>query len=241
MDFPCAGGRNQILAAFPADVLEQLAPDLEQVDLSQGAVLHEHAEPVSHIYFPDDSVVSLVASMQQGATIETATVGCEGAVGIATAFGPRSAFTTAIVQMPGVSARIGSARFQRVATRSEAAKALIIRYQEMILAQAQQNAACNALHDIERRLAKCLLQTIDRTDRIVLPYTQELLAEVLGVRRATVSETVQALRKAGLIDYRRGEIEIKNRAGLERAACECYDVIRTHIAQFPDLIKGTKS
>ncbi len=240
MDFPCAGGRNQILAAFSAEVIAQLAPDLEQVELPQGRILHEHAEPVRHVYFPDDSVVCLVASMQQGATIETATIGCEGAVGIATAFGPRRAFTTAIVQMPGLASRIASARFERVAARSETLKMIIIRYQEMVLAQAQQNAACNALHDVEARLAKWLLQTLDRTDRNTLPYTQELLAEVLGVRRATVSDAVQALRAARLIDYRRGEIEIKDRKGLERAACECYDVIRSYIAQFPDTLKDPR-
>lgn len=234
MDFPCAGARNWILAALPADVSAQLLPDMENLHLAQGMLLHEHAEQIKYIYFPHDSIISLVASLQQGATIETANVGCEGAVGIETAFGTRQAFTTAVVQVAGLSSRIASPRFERIAAASEPLKTIIIRYNEILLAQVQQNVACNALHDAEQRLAKWLLQTHDRTDRRAFPYTQELLAEVLGVRRATVSDVLQSLRAARLVDYRRGEIEIKNRPGLERAACECYETIRAHIRQFPD-------
>jgi CRP-like cAMP-binding protein len=223
---PDADRRNYLLAALlPAD-FALLKPNLKDVTVEHGSVLQEQDHPIEQVYFPHSGMISLLAVMQQGEAIETATVGREGAVGAIVGLGPRAAFTRAVMQVPGSAARIASTRFQAAANRSEAIRNLIIRYNEVLLAQAQQTAACNAVHDVEARLCRWLLQTRDRIDTDTIPLTQEFLAQMLGVRRTTVTLIARTLQTAGLVRYNRGRIEILDRAGLEESSCECYEIIR---------------
>jgi CRP-like cAMP-binding protein len=171
-------------------------------------------------------MVSLVAVMREGEAIETATIGREGVVGSLAGLGPRRSHTRAIVQVPGHATRISAARFRRVAEESQAVRDLIARYGEMLLIQVQQTAACNGLHDVEARTCRWLLQTSDRVEDNTIRLTHEFLAQMLGVRRPTVTVVAHMLQDAGLIRYHRGSIEIVDRRGLEARACECYRTMR---------------
>jgi CRP-like cAMP-binding protein len=224
------GRRNRLLAALtPADY-SLLAPDLKELSLELGALLQEAGEPVEHIYFPHQGMVSLLAMMSDGQGIETATVGSEGVVGAMSGFGIRRGFTRSVVQAPLLASRISSAQFHTAVQKSEGIRNLIMSYNAMLLAQVQQTAACNALHSTESRLARWLLQTRDRIDSDVLPLTQEFLSQMLGVRRTTVTLVARQLEQAGVIQNRRGRIVIVDRKGLEDVACECYAIVRDQVS-----------
>ena len=171
-------------------------------------------------------MISLLAVMSDGQGIETATVGSEGVVGAMCGFGIRRGFTRAVVQAPLVASRISSVQFHTAVQKSEGIRNLMASYNERLLAQVQQTAACNALHAMESRLARWLLQTRDRIDSDVLPLTQEFLSQMLGVRRTTVTLVARQLGQAGVIQNRRGRIVIIDRKGLEDVACECYAIVR---------------
>ena len=222
---------NLLLAALRAEDLSLLAPHLKDVSLPQGEILHEQGERIEHVYFPQSGMVSLLAVMRQGEAVETATIGREGVIGAMSALGPRHASTTALVQVAATASRIPAARFQAAASKSERLRDLVVRYNESLLAQTQQTAACHALHDVEARLSRWLLQAQDRTDSNKISLTQEFLSQMLGVRRTTVTLVARALQQAGLIRYQRGQIEITDRKGLEEASCECYQAHRRHIEQ----------
>jgi CRP-like cAMP-binding protein len=219
-------GQNRLLSALHEDACALLSPYLKEYALDQGVVLQEQGERIEYVYFPRSGMISLLAVMRAGDAIEVATVGREGAVGAISGLGLRIAFTRAAVQMPGVALRLPTARFQAATEESPAIRDVVIRYNELLLVQVQQAAACNALHDVEQRLCRWLLQTRDLTDTDVIPYTQEFLAQILGVRRTTVSQIARSLQKAGAIRYRRGRIEISDRKRLEQSACECYAIVR---------------
>lgn len=232
IDYPCGNSRNQVLIAFaPADLTAML-PFIEEVDLTAGTLIYEHGDQVKFVYFPHDAVISILAVFSGGESVETCTVGCDGALGTATGFGRRKALMNARVQVSGSAARIASSRFEAIASQSDDMKHIIIRVKELMLAQVQQNAACSALHSVEQRLARVLLQTQDRTLGAALPFTQEMLAQTLGVRRATITNALQTFREAGAIDHRRGEIEVIGRRALERIVCECYSSIRNYLDDF---------
>ena len=167
---------------------------------------------------------------RQGDAIETATIGCEGAVGAFAGFGPRRAHARAVVQVRGLSSRIAASRFRKVAEESGAVCSLLVRYGEMLLIQVQQTAACNALHPVEARFCRWLLQSADRAASDTVTLTQELLAEMLGVRRTSVTEVAGKLQNDGVITYSRGIIRIVDRPGLERLSCECYQTLVDHEA-----------
>lgn len=230
-DRPPSAKQNLLLAALSPAELVLLTPHLKEVELAQGTVLQEQGERVEHAYFPCDGIVSLLAVMRQGDAIETATVGREGAIGILSGLGPRRANTRAVVQVAGSAMRIASARLRKAAESSEAIRDMIGRYGEVLLIQVQQTAACNALHDVEARLSRWLLQARDRVDDNTIHLTHEFLSQMLGVRRPTVTVVARMLQDAGLIRYHRGHIEIIDRRGLEARACECYAVIRNEIDQ----------
>jgi len=173
--------------------------------------LQEAGEPVQQIYFPHQGMVSLLAVMSDGQGIETATVGSEGVVGAMSGFGVRQGFTRAVVQAPLVASRISSLQFHTAVQKSEGIRNLMVSYNEALLAQVQQTAACNALHATESRLARWLLQTRDRIDTDVLPLTQEFLSQMLGVRRTTVTLVARQLEKAGVIQNRRGRCTATSR------------------------------
>lgn len=217
---------NRLLALLPHVDAERLAPALTVVSLDVGVVLNEPNEEPERVYFPQTGMISLLAIMADGKGVETATVGREGVVGAMAGLGLHLPLTRAVVQTPLVVSRIAAAPFRRAVQASPALRDIIVRYNDVLLGQVQVTAACNALHPIQKRLARWILQTRDRIDTDMVPLTQELLSEMLGVRRSSVSEIARRLQTAGLIRYSRGTIEIVNRRALEAAACECYGIIR---------------
>jgi CRP-like cAMP-binding protein len=217
---------NWLLKTLDWADFDLLVPHFRQVSLKQGSLLQEQEAPVERVYFPLSGVISLVSVMQGGEVVETATVGREGAVGAFGGLGPWRAFTRAVVQLPGTAAVISVSPFQTAVSQSNQLRNLILRYKEALLGQVQQTAACNALHSLEARLARWLLQTLDRADGAELRLTQNFMAQMLAVRRSTVTVIASKLQYAGLIRYRRGLIQVLDRSRLEETACECYRTIR---------------
>lgn len=217
---------NRLLAAFPGDCLTFLEHDIKHAMLPQGAVCHGAGDPIDQVYFPETGMISCLVATGEGELIETSAIGRYGAVGLQAGLGHRTSFTRAIVQIAGKFAMIPAHRLESAANRIPALRALIVRYIETQWAEAQQNAACNAIHDGSSRLCRWLLQASDRIGGDQLLLTQEFLAEMLGVRRTTVTLLAQELQKKGILRYSRGRITIVDRARLEECACECYDAIR---------------
>ena len=231
LDRSHANRRNLLMAALPDRDMSLLAPYLKDIPIEQGVVLQEQGEHIDQVYFPHGGFISLLAVMQQGNAIEIATMGYEGAVGSLAGLGPRRSHTRAVVQVAGTASRIAATRFRKAAEESEAIHNIIVRYGEMLLIQVQQTAACNALHEVEARLSRWLLQARDRLESNTIKLTHEFLSQMLGVRRTTVTVVANSLQRAKLIRYHRGQIEIVDRPGLEARACECYEAIRRQIDQ----------
>jgi CRP-like cAMP-binding protein len=217
---------NHLLGGLRDADFALLGPHLRNVELLQGTVLQEQEAPVEQVYFPLDCVVSLVSVMAGGEVIETATVGRDGAIGLSGGLGRWRAIARAIVRVPGIAAAVPVPQFQAAVRESDGLRNVILRYKEALLGQVHQTAACNALHPLEARLSRWLLQTADRVDGPSLPLTQEFMSQMLGVRRTTITMVAGCLQQAGLIRCQRGRVVILNRAGLEEAACECYATLR---------------
>ena len=230
---------NRLLAALrPAD-FDLLAPHLRKVSLEQDAVLVRSGDPIEQIYFPCSGTVAFIMEMPNGQTVATAIVGNEGAVAILTALGPCLSPMTAVVRVAGTALQISPARFHAALNRSSAVRDAVQTHTKALLAQFQHVAACNALHPVKGRMARWLLHIHDRVDSDFLPLTQDALSELLGVRRTTVTHVVRKLRGSRAIrSNRRGLIEV-DRARLEAAACECYEVMRRRIDRIvaPEEIK----
>jgi CRP-like cAMP-binding protein len=218
--------QNRLLAALPPQAFALFKSDLHSSTFKQGAIVQEAGEPVDQIYFPQAGMISLLVVTQEGVGIEAATIGREGAVGLHRGLGKRRSFTRAVIQVSGTISHISANAFERAVEQSATIKDMITHYTEVLWVEAQQIAACNAVHSAEARFARWLLQTQDRIDSDSLPLTQEFLSQMLAVRRTTVTLVARTLQEAGLIRYRRGRIVILDRAGLEEAACECYQVIQ---------------
>ena len=217
---------NRLLAALPAEMLTVMDGDLHQIAVTQGALIYEAGAPVEDIYFPQTGLISLLVVTRDGGSIEAATVGREGAVGLQRGLGARRSFTRATAQIGGRFSTIRAKRFEQFVSDHAMLRDLIGHYTELLCAEAQQLAGCNAAHDASSRLARWLLQSADRIGSERLPLTQEFLAQMLAVRRTTVTLLAQALQRKGLIKYSRGQITIIDRAALEQCACECYHVTR---------------
>jgi len=217
---------NRLLTALPEQAIAQLAPDLRQVTLPQGAVCYCAGDPIDQVYFPQTGMISLLVTTGDGAIVETSSVGREGAVGVQCGNGPCLSLTRASVQIRGNFWVISAPRFEAATSRSAELRELIVTYIETLWAEAQQNAACNAIHDGSSRLCRWLLQCADRTGSDQVPLTQEFLAEMLGVRRTTVTLLAQEVQRRGILRYSRGRITILDRAALEGCACDCYEVIK---------------
>lgn len=216
--------RNRVLAALPKDELRSLAPHLVEVPLEFKEVLYEQGERIDAVYFVEEGVVSLVIVMREG-EVETGTIGNEGMVGVEAFLGTDKAHQRAICQIPGAALRMSLSELRRQPTDGPLYQQLV-RFSDAVMAMLGQNAACNRAHTLEQRMSRWLLMTLDRVGRDEFPLTQEFLAQMLGVRRPTVSLTGAALQRAGLIRYSRGRITVVDRRGLEATACECYDRIR---------------
>lgn len=227
-----------MLASLKPQDRALLEPHLDVIELHRDAVLFEPGEDVVTTYFPiAGSMISLVLAMRDDRAIEVATIGQEGAVGGIVSAGHKPAFARTVVEIGGVALHLQTDRLEEAKERSPTLRDLFSRYADVLLAQTLQSVACNALHTIEERCSRWLLATQDRVPTRDLPVTQEFLAELLGVQRTTVSAAAQALQRKGLIHYRRGQITIADRAGLEEAACECYAAVEKH---FRTVLPGVK-
>lgn len=221
---------NKLLAALPRSQFNLLVPHLTTTMLAQSVVVYETGDEVDQIYFPHNGMFSLLAVMRDGKAIETATVGREGVIGAMAGLGLYTSLVRAVVQLPLAATKISSAQFRKAAASSEAVRDLSIHYNEVLLTQARITAACNALHPVEARFCRWLLQSADRAGSDTITLTQELLAEMLGVRRTSVTEVAGKMQNEGVITYSRGVIKILDRAGLERLSCECYQTLIDHSA-----------
>ena len=221
---------NRLLDALPAASLQRLQPDLKIVSLREGTVCYSPGDQITQVFFPHSGTISLLIMTGNGGAVEAAMIGREGAVGLQSALGSRLSFTRAAVQISGRFSVIPAHRIEQAAAHDSAIRLLAIQYVEAQWAEAQQIVACNAVHDASSRLCRWLLQSADRTGSTQLSLTHELLAEMLGVRRTTVTLLAQELQKRGAVRYSRGRIDIVDRAILERGACECYRVLK------PDLL-----
>jgi CRP-like cAMP-binding protein len=217
--------KNRILRQLAADELKSVQPWLMPTQLRPNAVLHEQGAAIDHIYFPLSGMISLLAVMQSGEAIETGIIGAEGVLGGDAPINGHL-FTHATVQLEGAALTMPKAQFVDAYHAHPHLQNLVNRYQSILLMQARQNAACHALHSVRSRFCRWLLQSQDMIGRDTFSLTQEFLSHMLGVRRNTVSVEAHAVQEAGLIRYRRGQIKILNRDGLEDCSCECYSVIR---------------
>ncbi len=226
MTGPLATLKNRLLSALPSEDRGLLTPHLSTVDLEKGRLLYDPGDLVDQVYFPIDCVISLMTLMENGAAIESATIGREGALGLMAAVAPRQSLSRAIVQAPGSALRIASGPLHDAWSRSAALRTLVDRHNEALFGHAIQSVACNALHAVEARFCRWLLSCHDRLDSNTVSLTQEFLADMLGVQRTTVTAVAGSLQTKGLIRYRRGVVDILDRAGLEAMTCECYGAVR---------------
>jgi len=222
---------NQLLQALPAEDFELVGARLKPLQLMRETVLVEAGVAPAQIVFPHAGAVSIVVNLSEGQSVEVAMIGRDGGVGACEALGDGVSLTDAIVLFPAAASAIEFADFRIVAAQSPALRGLVTRHGEALLAQAQQTAACNAVHSVEARLARWLLRARDLHDGRTLPLTQELLAQMIGVRRNAISIVAHALQEAGTIGYSRGQIEILDVEALRATSCECHAAIRARQKQ----------
>lgn len=218
--------KNRLLASLPPEDYALLSAQLSPVELEKGRLLYEPGDDIETVYFPHDCVISLMTLMDSGAAIESVTIGREGAFGLMTAQAPRKALSRAIIQVAGRASRISATAFSQTCRRSPHLMNLVDRHNDALFGHAIQSVACNALHAVEARFCRWLLSCRDRIDTDTVSLTQEFLADMLGVQRTTVTAVAGSLQTKGLIRYRRGVVDILDRAGLEATACECYGTVR---------------
>ena len=227
--------RNRILKSLSPRELERLSRDFESVALSFKEPLHDQGKPIKHLYFPNSGVISLVTDVTEGQSVETGTIGREGVSGIGAFLGMPNATGRAFCQIPGDAVRVRSEAVLAEVDRGGSLGPILLRYTNAVMAMLAQGAACNRSHTLEQRMCRWLLMTRDRVDSDDFPLTQEFLAQMLGVRRPTVSLAGAVLQRAGLIRYSRGRITILDRPGLEEASCECYAFVQK---QFDKALNG---
>jgi CRP-like cAMP-binding protein len=218
---------NHVLASLAAADIDALLPYLRSVDLPQEMVLYEAGDPITRVFFPHAGVVSLVVELATGDMIEAAMIGREGVVGGLSALDSNISISRAIVQIAGAGSVVDVDHIRQLAERSAAFRTTLIKHEQVLLAQSQQSAACNAIHTIEARLSRWLLRCRDLIGSEDLPLTQEFIAQMLGVRRTSVSIVANTLQQAGLIKYKRGHIRVLNLEGLQDSACECYWTVKS--------------
>ena len=219
--------QNHLLASLPDAEWERCLPHLEPVQLALGLVLYESGVRMRYVYFPLDAIVSLLYMLENGTSAEIAVVGNEGVVGIALFMGGESSTSRAVVQTAGSALRMPAHVIKEEFGRSGPMLHLLLRYTQALIAQMSQTAVCNRHHSLDQQLCRWLLLSLDRLQGNDLVMTQELIANMLGVRREGVNEAALNLQRAGLIRYVRGRITVLDRAGLERRTCECYAVVKT--------------
>ena len=217
---------NQLLASLPGSEWQRVSPLLEAVDLPLGQVLYESGSKMSHVYFPTNAIISLLYVMEDGASAEIAVVGNEGLVGIALFMGGETTPSRAVVQSAGQGYRLRAADIKEEFARSGPVLHLLLRYTQALITQMAQTAVCNRHHSLDQQLCRWLLLSLDRLSGNELVMTQELIANMLGVRREGVTEAALKLQKLGFIKYARGHITVMDREALEGSVCECYAVVK---------------
>ena len=218
--------RNRLLAALPDAEWERVLPHLERVEMPLGKVLYESGDRLAHVYFPTTAIVSLLYVMENGSSAEIAVVGHEGIVGISLFMGGNSTPSRAVVQSAGRGFRLKANLLMEEFDRAGPVLHLLLRYTQALITQMSQTAVCNRHHSLDQQLCRWLLLSLDRLESNELVMTQELIANMLGVRREGVTEAAGQLHRAGLINYQRGHITVLDRAGLEKRTCECYAVVK---------------
>jgi CRP-like cAMP-binding protein len=226
--------KNHLLSLLSPSDLNRLEPHLKPTHFEQRHVLFEADEQIHHVYFPTSAVVSLVTSLSTGETIEVAMVGLDGVVGASAALNGKVSLSRGIIQLAGEVVVCDIDAFKSIAVQSPKLLALLIRHEQTIYAQAQQSAACFATHQVVARLSRWLLRARDLSGSDTLSFTQEYLAQMLGVRRTSVTVVAHTLQAAGLIKYARGRIQILNTEGLQDSACECYGTVKAQYARLID-------
>ena len=236
MTEPHSPRQNHLLDALPALEFERLLTQMELVPMPLGNVLYESGGKLDYVYFPTTCIISLLYVMENGASAEIAVVGNEGIVGVALFMGGQTMPNRAIVQSAGFAYRLRGPLMQQEFDRYGALMRLLLRYTQALITQMAQTAVCNRHHSVDQQLCRWLLLSLDRLASDDLVMTQELIANMLGVRREGVTEAAGKLQLAGLIEYRRGHITVLNRPGLEARVCECYHVVKTEFDRLlPDL------
>lgn len=223
---------NRLFDALKPASRNRIVPHLELVTLRLGTVVCEAGGYLEYAYFPQNSVLSLLTVLENGSALETANIGREGAFGLFAAMYSRVSFNRCLVQLEGSMARCPIELLQTEFSGSEHVRNLFVSYSETLLSQVQQTVACNAMHSVEKRMCRWLLMMHDRAEGKALPYTHEFLSHMLGTNRKSMTLAAQSLQKAGLIGYRRGDIQVLDRVGLEKAACECYGIVRERFDAF---------
>lgn len=218
--------QNRLLAALPADEQKRIFPGLEPVPMPLGKVLYEPGARVRSVYFPTTSIVSVLGVMKDGASGEIAMIGNEGMIGVVLFMGGESTPNRAVVQSAGQGYRLRGQVLRQEFDRSPELQHLLLRYTQALLTQMGQTAICNRHHSVEQQLCRWLLSALDRLPSNEITMTQELIGHMLGVRREGVTEAARKLQQSGLIRYRRGRIQVVDRARLEAHACECYRTVR---------------
>ena len=231
MPTPHSPNQNHLLAALPTVEFEPLVAHLELVQMPLGKILYEPGGQLQHAYFPTTSIVSLHYVMESGASAESAGVGNEGVVGVSLFMGGDSTSSSAVVQTAGHAYRLERRLLKQEFDRGGLMQRLLLRYTQALLTQMAQTAVCNRHHSVEQQLCRWLLLTLDRLPTNELTMTQELIANMLGVRREGVTEAAGKLQHYGYISYRRGHITVLSRAGLEGKVCECYTVVKKEFAR----------
>jgi len=224
---------NRLLAALPADEYRRLFPGLKEIALNYGENIYERGEIIRYVYFPGSGIISLLAAVEERATLEVGIVGKEGIVGIALFLGVNRSTNSAIVQGAGFAMRMKAADFLTECRNGGSLPNILRRYTHSMLAQVSQSAVCYRFHPVEARLARWLLMTSDRMETDDFPVTQEFLSNMLGVRREAVNKSAGSLQQQELISYSRGNLSIIDQANLEKAACLCYGIIRDEEKSFP--------
>jgi CRP-like cAMP-binding protein len=232
---PAPQFRNRLLRALPEQELARIAPALESVAVQRRQIAFDVDRPIEHVYFPENAVFSIVGVMSDGRAVETAAVGWEGMVGLPVFLGTDRTPAQAFCQIPGDALRLGTGTFQREVARGGELRSILNRYTQAHFTQVAQASACNRLHTMRERCARWLLQTHDRVGRDEFPLTQRFLSQMLGVRRATVTEAARSLQQAGFLNYVHGRVTVRDRHGLESIACECYAIVRR---EFDRLLEG---
>ena len=222
--------RNRLLLALPSSNLKQLMPELERVRFQREHVLMDADSSLDYVFFPDSCVVSVVAVYADGSIIEMATIGREGCSGVQAVFGAKISSVRLLVQIPGSAAKMSRKAFTRAMGSTPSFRSLMFAYVQAFLEQVLVSVACNGAHSLKQRLARWLLMMRDRSDDDALQITQNLLAEMLGVQRPTITNAAGELEHAGLIARGRQQLTILNRQGLMEASCECYQLVRARVA-----------